>query len=181
MLLKLNWSLLTFLLCFYMKFSVVKDPGRFGVMYRNFSSSQDYRRTSLRLVDKITRCKHHIELISTCLREKKVPKGFRLKFHSGVDCPDYFSKTLSKASSKLMIKRRTIYRRELDSSVEAYNAIWSALEEGFPNYSKTLRDECDFKMRKLATLLSFRRSKKCSRDKLVLSNQTKRRNSCGKL
>ena len=159
MLLKLNWSLLTSLLCFYMKFAVVKDPGSLGVMYRNFSSSQDYHRSSLRLVDKITRCKHHIELISTYLREKKVRKGFRLKFHSGLDCPDYFSKTLSKASSKLMIKRRTFYRRELDSSVEAYNAIWSALEEDFPNYSKTLRDECDFKMGKLATLLSFRRLK----------------------
>ena len=101
-----------------MKFVVVKDPGSLGVMYRNFSSSRDYCRKSLRLVDKITKCKHHIEFISTYLREKKVPKGFRLKFHSGVDCPDYFSKTLSKASSKLMIKRRTFYRRELDSSVQ---------------------------------------------------------------
>ena len=150
-------------------------------MYRNFSSSRDYCRKSLRLVDKITKCKHHIEFISIYLREKKVPKGFRLKFHSGVDCPDYFSKTLSKASSKLMIKRRTFYRRELDSSVAAYNAIWSALEEDFPNYSKTLRDECDFKMGKLATLLSFRRSKKYSRDKLVLNNQTKEKELVSKI
>ena len=74
-----------------------------------------------------------------------------------------------------MIKRRTFYRRELDSSVEAYHTIWSALEEDFPNYSKALRDECDFKMGKHATLLSFRCSKKYSRDKLVLNTQTKKK------
>ena len=121
-------------------------------MCRNISSSQDYRRTSSSLVDKITRCKHDIELISTYLKEKKIPKGFRSKFNSGVDCPDYFSKPLSKASSKFMIERNIFYPRELDSSVEAYNAIWSALEEDFPNYSKTL----------FVTLLSFRRSKEIS-------------------
>ena len=65
--------------------------------------------------------------------------------------------------------------------MEAYNAIWSALEEDFPNYSKTLRDECDFKIGKLATLLSFRHSKKYSRDKLVLNNQTKKKELMSKI
>ena len=69
----------------------------------------------------------------------------------------------------------------LDSSVEAYNAIWSAPEEDFPNYSKTLRDECDFKIEKLATLLSFVRLKKYSRDKLVLNNQTKKKELVSKI
>ena len=65
--------------------------------------------------------------------------------------------------------------------MEAYNAIWSALEEDFPNYSKTLPDECDLKMGKLATLLSFRDSKKYFRDKLVLNNQTKKKELVSKI
>ena len=59
-----------------------------------------YKSKTLRAADKLIRYKNHITFIKTYLKAKKIPNGFKMKFHNNLDLD--VSHILSKCSVKLM-------------------------------------------------------------------------------
>ena len=69
-------------------------------MYR-LVGYKELRCCILHLAEKYTRYKQHIILISNYIKQRKIPKGFRLKFHCNIANLEY-EDTIKKCSLKLM-------------------------------------------------------------------------------
>ena len=73
-------------------------------------SFQELNRSLLKSINKVSRFSHHIVFISTYLKFKCIPKGFKLRFHSYLkECS--YSSIIGKCSHKLMEKTLNYYRR----------------------------------------------------------------------
>ena len=78
------------------------------------STFQKLNRSLLKVINKIIRYRHHVVIISTYTKFKKIPKGFRLKFHSNLPGLEMQS-ILKKCSNKMMEKTLLYYNKTITS------------------------------------------------------------------
>ena len=73
----------------------------------------EYKAETLKAADKLIRYKNHIAFIYAYLKAKKIPKGFKLKFHSNTDLN--VENVLLKCSTKIMKRTMTYYKKRSET------------------------------------------------------------------
>ena len=73
---------------------------------------KDLRRRILQLAERYTRYQNHITFISNCIKQQKVPKGFRLKYHCNITNLEY-ENTIKKCSLKLIHRTASNYKSSI--------------------------------------------------------------------
>ena len=128
-------------------------------------SFQELNKTLLYIVDKIIRYRHHVAFISTYLKLKSVPKGFKLKFHSNI--PDVkMTSVLRNCSFKLMVKIQGYYKTKLKDLEKSYSKIATDIVRSYPDRSLYVRNIFRNKLEKLSPDLERRRIRKFHRDSI---------------
>ena len=122
---------------------------------------QELRRCILHLAEKYTRCQHHITFISKYIKQRKIPKGFRLKFHCNIANLEYEDK-IKKCSLKLMQRTVSNYKRSVLLMKIDFDKICEKVNYFHSNYLKALNREIEKKMRNVAA----RQQKKGERDNI---------------
>ena len=69
-----------------------------------------YKADTLKAADKLVRYKNHIAFIHAYIKAKKLPKGFKLKFHSNTNLD--VSNILLKCSTMIMKRTMIYYKNE---------------------------------------------------------------------
>ena len=117
--------------------------------------------------DKYMRYDHHIHFINSYIRENRIPKGFKVNFHSNLVPDDViFNSVLFNSSKKLMIKTIGHYKPQLSSLCHQIKLDLSEISVGHTLALGTVLDRVQSKIRAKANILHIRRRKKFTRDKL---------------
>ena len=103
---------------------------------------QELRRCILHLAEKYTRCQHHITFISKYIKQRKIPKGFRLKFHCNIANLEYEDK-IKKCSLKLMQRTVGNYKRSVLLMKINFDKICEKVNYFHSNYLEALNREIE--------------------------------------
>ena len=109
---------------------------------------KELRHRVLHLAEKHTRYQHHTIFIDNRIKQRKIPKGFRLKFHCNIANLEY-EDTIKKCSLKLMQRTVSNYKRsiltmktDIDKILGKANYFhsnnWEALNREIEKYKKRL-------------------------------------------
>ena len=117
--------------------------------------------------DKYIRYDHHIHLINSYLREHRIPRGFRINFHSNLVPDDLnFNNILFNSSKKLMIKTIGHYKPQLSVLCEKIKLDLSAISTNYQQALGGVLERVQSKIKSKANILHVRRRKKFTRDNL---------------
>ena len=83
---------------------------------------KELRRRVLHLAEMYTIYQHHIIFISIYMKQRKIPKGFRLKFHCNIANLDY-EVTIKKCSLKLIQRTVSNYKRSILTMKREFDKI----------------------------------------------------------
>ena len=72
----------------------------------------ELNRSLIQTIEKIIRYQHHLSVLCTYVKFNKIPKGFRLRFHSNfTDC--IYDKILKNCSRKLIHRTISYHKQRL--------------------------------------------------------------------
>ena len=132
-------------------------------------SFQELNRTLLYNVDKCIRYQHHIVFLSTYLKFKRLPKGFKLRFHNNIKDLSY-NNILKNCSFKLMERTVAHYRRYVKHLIKLIKNISNTMSSNFPDRSVYVKSVFTRKQNRLNPILDKRRLSKFQRDHLDLAS-----------
>ena len=89
------------------------------------------------LAEKYTRYQHHIIFISNYIKQQKIPKGFRLKFHCNIANLEY-EDTIKKCSLKLMQRTVSNYKCSILTMKTDIDKILGKVNYFHSNHRKAL-------------------------------------------
>ena len=120
-------------------------------------------KSTLSKVEKIIRYQHHVSLLCTYVKFNKIPKGFRLRFHSNfTDC---IYDNILKNSSRKLIHRSISYRKQrLKQFEKLYKRLSQNIIKKYPEKTYYVKNLLSTKHGKLHPKLVKRRHRKFLRD-----------------
>ena len=133
-------------------------------MYR-LVNYKELRRRVLHLAEKYTRYQHHIIFISNYIKQRKIAKGFRLKFHFNIANLEY-EDLIKKCSLKLMQRTVSIYKRSILTMKTDFDKILGKVNYFHSNHREALKREIEKYEKRLHQILAIRRQKKYERDNI---------------
>ena len=143
----------------------------------NIKSFQELNRCLLSKIDKMVRYRHHIVYISTYIKFKCLPKGFKLRFHSNLKNLEY-NNILTNCSNKLMEKTIAYYKNLLKRFEKDARSIATCIIKNFPEKHLYVKNIFQRKCNSLHPILEERRLNKFKRDKIDFE---KAKNFCNEL
>ena len=126
---------------------------------------KDLRRRILQLAERYTRYQNHITFISNCIKQQKVPKGFRLKFHCTIVKLE-FDNTIKKCSLKWMRRSVSNHKRSILTMKTDFDKMHGEVNYFHSNRREALSREIERHEKHFHQILAIRRWKKYERDKI---------------
>ena len=109
----------------------------------------------LHLTEKYTRYQDHIIFISNYIKQWKIPKGFRLKFHYNIADLEY-EDTIKKCSLKLMQRTVSSYKRSILTMKTDIDKILGKVNYFHSNHQEALNREIEKYEKPLHQILDIR-------------------------
>ena len=103
---------------------------------------KESRRRILHLAEKYTRYQDHVIFISNYIKQQKIPKEIRLKFHCNIANLEY-EDTIKKYSLKLMQRTVSNYKRSILLMKKDFNKIRDKVNYFHSNHLETLNREIE--------------------------------------
>jgi len=125
----------------------------------------------LNIADKLIRYKNHIAFINSYIKAKKIPKGFKLKFHNNLDLN--VEPILQKCSLKIMKQTMSFYKTEIKSFFKSMMALDEKVRLQYPEQHIELINRIEVKAERINNQMATRQKEKMIRDKMDLKNAEK--------
>ena len=109
----------------------------------------------LHLAENYTRYQHHIIFISNYIKQRKIPKGFRLKFHCNIANLEYENK-IKKYRLKLMQRTVSSYKCSVLTMEAAIDKILGKVNYFHSNHWEALNREIKKHEKRLHEILAIR-------------------------
>ena len=126
---------------------------------------QKLNRSLLYDIEMLKQLKHHIVFLTTYLKFKRLPKGFKLRFHSNMDGCSY-DNILKNCSIKLMKRTVSHYKRSSNTIRKKIDTLSNTMIETFPDRAVYVRNANKKKELCLNPILENRRLRKFRIDDL---------------
>ena len=126
-----------------------------------------YKGKMLKMADKLVRYKNHIAFITTYLKAKKIPKGFKLKFHTNMDLD--VDHILHKCSTKIMKRTATFYRTKAKHIHATIKTMDEKVRLHFPELHPRLIDQIATKADRINNQMAEAQRKKLTRDEMYVT------------
>ena len=123
----------------------------------------ELNRSLIQTIGKIIRYQHHVSLLCTHVKFNKMPKGFRLRFHSNfIDCN--YDNILKNCSRKLIHRTISYHKQELKQIEKSCKSLAQNIISEYPEKTYFLKSLLSTKHGKLHPELVKRRHRKFLRD-----------------
>jgi len=118
----------------------------------------------LRIADKFVRYENHMAYITVYVKANKIPKGFRLKFHSNMDLN--VEGVLHKCSIKIMKKTLAFYKAKIKEFHKIIVEFDKEIRSKYPEFAEELVVQIVAKADRIHNQMEAKHRKKIIRDKM---------------